>query len=384
MDFADAGTKADHAYWLSGIEVGDAVRRPGVRDDRRALRGLRRRRPGGDRHAERRRHSSAAATSAALGYQRQAQGVGQACRGRRARNRLVIDGRNVATVTIDPDPRARHVRRGARRHDRLADDRPARGLFRHPPGVRAVGCVRRARPAALERLAQRSARQPPPRHRGDRPRDRLPLRQRPRRPGTVRRVQVAVARTSGRRCRFLTRSGQARPGALVQPLRLAAHASSAASARARCRGRSARVRGCRAAATSCGSARSTPAARSRPARGGSRARRSGSADAASVRRRRSGSGLVCSLSRRDGISPRSDPMTDDELRVFLAEQKIVSVAHDRPERPAAPDAALVRHRRRRSCAAGRSPSRRRPRTSSATRTRRSRSRPASSTRSCAA
>ena len=73
------------------------------------------------------------------------------------------------------------------------------------------------------------------------------------------------------------------------------------------------------------------------------------------------------LSRRDQIK-----MSDEEVAGLPRRAEDRDLRDDRAQRAPAPDAALVRQRRRWSCAAGRSPSRRRPRTWSATPTRRCR------------
>ena len=117
------------------------------------------------------------------------------------------------------------------------------------------------------------------------------------RAGTVARVEVAVARKAGQPLPLPEPPRQARQGALVRPDRLGARAARPPARRQGAVDAAARARSCRAAPTSCASARSTAPARSSASRASRRARRSASAEP-----RRD-----CSLSRRMAVPPRPDP-----------------------------------------------------------------------------
>jgi hypothetical protein len=206
MDFPEAGTVADHAYWLSGVELADATGAApfGTIDVVSEGFGV------GDPAATGTLADGGTLTGGnvptGIAYQRQRKEWGDAPRAA-TRNRLVVNASNVGTVTIDP-VRARVdcgadiavvsdspivVRlagcRGARTFAQSADcgarGLPRSSLARH--GLRATrrrGIAISGRAIAFRCVANR------------------------RRVGAVARVEVAVARKSGRKCRYLTRAGR--------------------------------------------------------------------------------------------------------------------------------------------------------------------------------
>src|SRR5215208_2571081 len=100
MDFPEAGTKADHAYWVSDVNVSDREASPfGTIDVRSEGFGV------ADPAASDTQADAGQLTggnlAGTLGFQRQRKTWG-AVPHAAARNRLLIDGQNIATVTIDP------------------------------------------------------------------------------------------------------------------------------------------------------------------------------------------------------------------------------------------------------------------------------------------
>ena len=155
MDFAGVGTVADHAYWLSGIELRERRRRR-----RRSARSTcaprasasatpsRRRRPNGARHADRRQR-----------LRRRSRFTSQRRRGARRRatpkrNRLMIDARNISHGHDRPaSGRSVTCDAAARRDHRLAARVHARRLRQGQPQLRRL-----ARPAARRGCRARASR----------------------------------------------------------------------------------------------------------------------------------------------------------------------------------------------------------------------------------
>jgi hypothetical protein len=208
MDFTAAGTKANHAYWLSGIEVSKttATNPFGTIDVHSEGFGR------GDPAASGTQNDAGALTGGnpapqpALAYQRQRQTWGGTPRVTR-RNRLIIEAQNVRSVTIDP--RRARVNCDARLivttdsplTVRLAGCRNSRQTFGG-----AAACGARGLPRAS--VARGSVRM---RRRGIRASGRaIAFRCRANRRvrGTVGRVQVTLVRKSGRRCRFVGSRGR--------------------------------------------------------------------------------------------------------------------------------------------------------------------------------
>ena len=102
MDFPAAGTAAGHAYWVSGVRLRDAAANGGRGRGRRALGGLRARRPRAVRH---RPPASGSSTAAALATPVLARTHADLGRGAARRRRGPPGGRRDATspaLTIDP------------------------------------------------------------------------------------------------------------------------------------------------------------------------------------------------------------------------------------------------------------------------------------------
>jgi hypothetical protein len=141
MDFAEAGTRADHAYWLSDIELRSAsgASPRGTIDVRSQGFGR------ADPPVTATLNDAGALTGGHLGalpYQRQRREWRRAPR-TRAADRLVITARNVSTVTVN-------VRR-ARVSCRVALDVDSDG----PLTVRLAGCARSVRVSGRPRLRLR-------------------------------------------------------------------------------------------------------------------------------------------------------------------------------------------------------------------------------------
>jgi hypothetical protein len=206
MDFSDAATTADHAYWLSGVEVNDASGNApfGTIDVRSE--GFGTSDPGaGDTQADAGQLSGGNLGS--LGYQRQRKEWGSTPRAAEA-NRLVIDAKNVKSVTVDP----KRARVTCAAQLVVTTDAPltvtlagcangrqsfgaaaacgAKGLPRasvsrgHLTASRSRGLSSAGRAIAFKCVSNR------------------------RKPGNVGRVEISVARKSGKRCRHLSSSGR--------------------------------------------------------------------------------------------------------------------------------------------------------------------------------
>ena len=208
MDFADAGTKADHAYWLSGIEVATATERnpfgkidvtsegfgrgdpvaSGTLNDAGTLRGGN---PGG---------------AGAVGYQRQRQTWGGTPSAPR-RNRLIIEAQNIRAVTIHPA----RARVNCAAQIVVRTDKPLTVTLAGCPNGRrdfgqAAACGARGLPRASMASAPTKANRRSVRSAGRA----IAFRCRGNRRvvGRVGRVEIALARKTGRRCRFLSARGR--------------------------------------------------------------------------------------------------------------------------------------------------------------------------------
>ncbi|MEA2443698.1 MAG: hypothetical protein QOJ12_990 [Thermoleophilales bacterium] len=206
MDFPDAGTTANHAYWLSNVEVSDASGDPpvGTIDVRSEGFGT------GDPAATGTLNDAGTLTGGnlpAIGYQRQRKEWG-ATPPVAKRNRLVIDAKNIATVTINP--KRAHVTCAAELA--VTSDSPvvvrlagcgtgrtfgqsaacgAKGRPRSSLSRNGLVASRRGLSVAGRAIAFRCLRS-----------------SRRRLPGTVARVEVAVARKVGTKCSFLNSRGK--------------------------------------------------------------------------------------------------------------------------------------------------------------------------------
>jgi hypothetical protein len=212
MDFADDATKADHAYWLSDVNVSNREASPfGTIDVRSEGFGV------GDPAAGETQSDAGQLTggnlTGTLGFQRQRKSWGAVPRAV-ARNRLVIDGQNIATVTIDPV----RARVSCDAELVVTSDSPMTVKLAGCPGGRqtfgqSAVCGAKGLPrSSVSRGGLKGSRR-----RGVAATGRAIgfrcVNQR-RRPGTVARVEVAVARKSGKRCRYMNsrgRLGKARP-----------------------------------------------------------------------------------------------------------------------------------------------------------------------------
>jgi hypothetical protein len=206
MDFPDAGTVANHAYWLSGIEISDStgaapngtidVRSEGFGvTDPQATATLNDAGTLGDGNVP-----------TGIGYQRQRKEWGAAGDAPK-RDRLVIDAHNVATVTVDP-ARARVTCNAALD---VTSDAPIvvrlAGCGTGRTFAQSALCGSKGRPrSSVARHGLTASRR-----RGIAASGRAIgfrcVRNR-RRPGAVARVQVAIARKSGSKCRHLTSRGK--------------------------------------------------------------------------------------------------------------------------------------------------------------------------------
>jgi hypothetical protein len=205
MDFPDDATKADHAYWLSNIAVSNRESSPfGTIDVRSEGFGV------SDPAAGETQNDAGQLTgghlAGTLGYQRQRKSWGSVPRAA-ARDRLVIDAKNVSTVDIDPVrarvscnaelvvtsdsplsvklagcPQGRQVFGQAAACG--AKGLPRSSVSRGIRGSRKRGITATGRAIAFKCVNQR------------------------RRPGTVARVEVAIARKSGKRCRYVNSRGR--------------------------------------------------------------------------------------------------------------------------------------------------------------------------------
>src|SRR5829696_6646996 len=201
MDFPDAGTQADHAYWLSRIEVSDASSTFGTIDVMSEGFGA------GDPAATETRNDAGQLSGGnfgSLGFQRQRKEWGAVPRAA-TRNRLVIDGRNISRVTIDP------VRARVNCNAELAVTSDA------PIVVTLAGCGRRSF-ASSAACGTKAAPRTSITTGGLRARRRS-LRaagrafayncvRGKRRRGTVARVELSITRKSGRRCRHVGAGGR--------------------------------------------------------------------------------------------------------------------------------------------------------------------------------
>ncbi len=204
MDFADNGTTADHAYWLSGIAVSDRETSPfGTIDVRSEGFGV-------DDPAAGATQADAGQLSGgnfgSLGYQRQRKEWGSTPRAA-TRDRLVIDGRNVATVTIDP----KRARVTCDAELAVTTDSPMTVKLAGCPGRRsafgqAAVCGAKGLPRSSVSRRLRASRRSGVTATGRAIGFRCVRNRRV--PGTVARVEVAVARKSGKRCRFLSARGR--------------------------------------------------------------------------------------------------------------------------------------------------------------------------------
>jgi hypothetical protein len=205
MDFADDGTTADHAYWLSGIEVSDGsgAAPRGTIDVRSEGFGT------GDPAATDTQADAGALTGGtipSIGYQRQRKEWGATPRAAQA-DRLVIDATNVKSVTIDPK-RARvscaaelAVTTDAPLTVTLAGCRNGKQNFGAAAACGAKGLPR----ASVSRGTLRASRRRALITSGRAIAFRCVSNRR--RPGKVGRVEVSVARKSGKRCRHLNSRG---------------------------------------------------------------------------------------------------------------------------------------------------------------------------------
>ena len=211
MDFPEAGTKADHAYWLSDINVSDREASPfGTIDVRSEGFGVAD--PAASDTQADAGQLSGGNLAGTLGFQRQRKTWGAVPRAV-TRNRLVIDGQNIATVTVDP-ARARVncdaelvVTSDSPMTVKLAGCGPRR-TFGQSAACGAKGLPRSSVSRSGLKASRRRGLTATGRAIGFRC-----VNQR-RRPGTVARVEVAVARKSGKRCRYMNsrgRLGKARP-----------------------------------------------------------------------------------------------------------------------------------------------------------------------------
>ena len=204
MDFAGSGQVANHAYWLSGVEVANPSEASpfGTIDVRSEAFGT------GDPDATGTLADGGVLTGGnvlpGIAYQRQRKEWGAAPATAR-RNRLVIDAKNISSVTIDPK-RARVncsvelevtadtpivVRLTGCRSRTFGQSAACGGKGRPRSSLSRRGITaRRTRVAAGGRAVAFRC-----------------VRNRVRR-GTVARVQVSVARKSGRRCRFMSSRGR--------------------------------------------------------------------------------------------------------------------------------------------------------------------------------
>ena len=247
------------------------------------------------------------------------QGRGARPRDRQARPPRDRRQERPQSVTIDPGAREGHLRRAARRDHGLAAEgharaaasngaptlRRLRGLRREGPprssvsrgGLKASRTQGHRAPAAARSASVCATRQAQARHR----------RSGSRSPSPARRAS---------RCQLPEARGQARQDARVhQPTGSRARLGPAEGQQGPVDVHATR-RSCRAALMTCASVRSTARARSR-----SKPRKQAPQDDPHPLTRAPASLSAAMPSRRDQIR-----MTDDELRVFLAEQKIVSVA----------------------------------------------------------
>jgi hypothetical protein len=206
MDFPDAGTVANHAYWLSDIELSDSGGSApnGTIDVRSEGFGVADPEPSGTVNDA--GTLGGGSTGAPLSYQRQRQEWGRASAAPK-RDRLLIDARNVATVTIDPQ-RAKvtcnadlAVTSTAPVVVRLAGCGTGRTF------ADSAGCGEKGLPrSSLARNGLTVSRT-----RGIAASGRAIgfrcVRNR-RRAGKVARVEIAVARKSGRKCRYLNGRGK--------------------------------------------------------------------------------------------------------------------------------------------------------------------------------
>src|SRR4051812_48933752 len=211
MDFPDDQTKADHAYWLSDVNVSDRDSSPfGTIDVRSEGFGV------ADPAAGETQADAGQLTGGnlgSLGYQRQRKEWGSIPRAA-TRDRLVIDGSNVATVTIDP----KRARVTCDAELAVTSDSPMTVKLAGCPGGRrtfgqAAACGAKGLPrSSVSRTGLRASRA-----RGISATGRAIAFRcvgNRRRPGTVARVEVAIARKAGKRCRYLGsrgRLGRARP-----------------------------------------------------------------------------------------------------------------------------------------------------------------------------
>jgi hypothetical protein len=204
MDFHEAGTTANHAYWLSNVELsnagGDAPF--GTIDVQSEGFGA------GDPEATGTLNDAGALTGGnvpGIGYERQRKEWG-ATPSAAKRNRLVIDAKNIAKVTIDP----KRARVTCAAELAVTSDSPVVVRLAGCGNGRSFGqsaaCGAKGRPrSSLARTGLRASR------RGVSAAGRAIafrcVRKR-RRAGTVARVEVAVARKVGRRCSFLNSRGK--------------------------------------------------------------------------------------------------------------------------------------------------------------------------------
>ena len=209
MDFPEVGTKAGHAYWLSGIEIADdSDDTPfGTIDVRSEGFGQ------GDPAATGTLNDGGALTGGtipALAYQRQRKDWGAAPATPR-RDRLVIDSTNVRSVTIDPG-RAKVT---CAVELVVTTDTPlAVTLAGCPRAVQNFGqaaqCGAKGLPrASVSRGTLKASRRSGLRSSGRAIGFRCVANRR--RPGKVGRVEMSIARKSGKRCRYLGSRGRLGP-----------------------------------------------------------------------------------------------------------------------------------------------------------------------------
>jgi hypothetical protein len=208
MDFADAGTRANHAYWLSGIEVSKATANDPFGTIDVQSEGFGRGDPSasGTQADGGRLSGGNPGGQASLAYQRQRQTWGGTPRIAR-RNRLVIEAQNIRSVTIDP----RRARVSCNAQLIVTTDAPLTvTLAGCRNGRRSFGgaaaCGTRGLPrASISRGSFKLKRR---RVRASGRAIAFRCRNKRRVRGTVGRVQVAIFRKKGRRCRFVNGRGR--------------------------------------------------------------------------------------------------------------------------------------------------------------------------------
>ena len=206
MDFPDSGQVANHAYWLSGVEVANPTEEDpfGTIDVRSEGFGT------GDPEATGTLNDAGTLTGGnpplpGIGYQRQRKEWASTPSTPR-RNRLVVEASNIRTVTID----AQRARVDCNAQLAVASDSPITVRVSGCPARRfasSAACGSRGRPrASISRrgLTARRTRLAA----GGRAIAFRCIRNRARRGGTVARVELSAARKSGRRCRFVTSRGR--------------------------------------------------------------------------------------------------------------------------------------------------------------------------------